>query len=181
MGTDSVMHSLFYCQFARAVWLASPLRIHSDSLPSDFVQVFILFKSRLNVSTFKLFLNTLWALWKVRCSFLYEGKNVPRWVFFEWLVSILIVGYHCHQNAFLLLNGWYQYLETPMTIAALWMALSQIPKEGMVVLRQYWSRVSNWSHIMWYIFRPPLLCTQRYRLFLSLCRKLNPGGWIGYR
>jgi hypothetical protein len=75
MGTDSVMHSLFYCQFARAVWLASPLRIHSDSLPSDFVQVFILFKSRLNVSTFKLFLNTLWALWKVRCSFLYEGKN----------------------------------------------------------------------------------------------------------
>jgi hypothetical protein len=30
----------------------------------------------LDPSAFKLFLNTLWCLWKARCSFLYEGEKL---------------------------------------------------------------------------------------------------------
>jgi zinc-binding in reverse transcriptase len=74
MDVDDVMHVLFYCQFARAVWLASPLGVQSLSLPSNFIQVFLYFKESLFPTDFKLFLNTLWALWKVGCAHLYEGK-----------------------------------------------------------------------------------------------------------
>jgi zinc-binding in reverse transcriptase len=64
---DSVMHVLFFCQYARPVWLASPLGIHSLLLPSNFIQTYLLLKAKLGVADFQLFLNILWALWKVRC------------------------------------------------------------------------------------------------------------------
>jgi Reverse transcriptase-like len=63
------------------VWLCSPLGIRSDALPSDFTQAILYLKNALDVSGFKLFLNTLWALWKARCSYVYEWKQLsPNYV-----------------------------------------------------------------------------------------------------
>jgi hypothetical protein len=77
MHTDSVMHVLFYCQFSRVVWLISPLGIRSAMLPPDFIQTFLQFKKCVGcVLNFKLFLDTLWTLWKARCSYVYEGKQL---------------------------------------------------------------------------------------------------------
>jgi hypothetical protein len=75
LDQNSVIHSLFRCNFARAVWLASPLGLHSLALPPDFIQTVLMLRNNLNPTEFKLFLNTLWCLWKARCSFLYEGKK----------------------------------------------------------------------------------------------------------
>jgi len=71
---DEVIHVLFHCNFARAVWIASPLGIRSNLLPTSFRQIYTSLHSQPSQSQFKLFLNTLWALWKVRCSHIYEGK-----------------------------------------------------------------------------------------------------------
>jgi hypothetical protein len=76
LNTDSEMHVLFYCHFSRALWFASPLTICSEVLPANFSQLFMYLKGELDMASFKLFLNTLWSLWKARCAFVYEGKKL---------------------------------------------------------------------------------------------------------
>lgn len=72
-GSELIMHVLFFCQFARLVWLASPLGLHADGL---FKQVLTLLSSFPLVSSFKLFLETMWALWKVCCPHIYDEKPI---------------------------------------------------------------------------------------------------------
>jgi zinc-binding in reverse transcriptase len=62
LDRDNVMHAIFRCQFARAVWLASPLGLHSHALLDEFIQVFLFLGNNLGSADFKLFLNTMWCI-----------------------------------------------------------------------------------------------------------------------
>ncbi|KAJ4775253.1 Ribonuclease H-like superfamily protein [Rhynchospora pubera] len=72
---DSALHALFLCQRARAVWLASPLGLRTDQLPTSFREVLNFVCQTLQLGQVLMFLNILWAYWKCRCSKIYDGRK----------------------------------------------------------------------------------------------------------
>jgi hypothetical protein len=63
------------CMDKSQILFASPLGFYIHTMPNDFKQATTFAQGILPVSAFKLFLDTLWASWKVRYSFLYEVKK----------------------------------------------------------------------------------------------------------
>ncbi|KAJ4792453.1 Ribonuclease H-like superfamily protein [Rhynchospora pubera] len=74
-GHDYGVHALFKCNSARAFWLASPLGLHTDSLPDEPKQLLHVIISALQGNNLSSFANHMWALWKHRCLVIHENKK----------------------------------------------------------------------------------------------------------
>ncbi|KAJ4750577.1 Ribonuclease H-like superfamily protein [Rhynchospora pubera] len=73
---DLPLHALFHCPFAESFWFASQLSLHVHQLPADIVGLLHTMCKLLQGSLFVSFANHLWALWKCRCSHIYEGVQL---------------------------------------------------------------------------------------------------------
>ncbi|KAJ4788892.1 Ribonuclease H-like superfamily protein [Rhynchospora pubera] len=74
-GPENTIHALFLCHHARAFWFASPLCLRFDSSIGSVAALLNSLSTTLRGRLFVSFANLLWALWKHRCSFVYEGKK----------------------------------------------------------------------------------------------------------
>ncbi|KAJ4801583.1 reverse transcriptase [Rhynchospora pubera] len=70
---DLPLHALFRCAFAETFWFSSQLGMRMDCMPSDITELLFTMSQLLQGEKFVSFANLLWALWKSRCSFMYEG------------------------------------------------------------------------------------------------------------
>ncbi|KAJ4760688.1 hypothetical protein LUZ62_071063 [Rhynchospora pubera] len=72
-GSEIATHALFFCQFARSFWFASPFSVRFESMPDDPTMLLFHVTSILQGFLFTSFANHLWALWKFRCKHTCEG------------------------------------------------------------------------------------------------------------
>ncbi|KAJ4805093.1 Ribonuclease H-like superfamily protein [Rhynchospora pubera] len=72
-GSEIATHALFFCQFARSFWFASPFSVRFESMPDDPTMLLFHVTSILQGFLFTSFANHLWALWKFRCKHICEG------------------------------------------------------------------------------------------------------------
>ncbi|KAJ4774066.1 Ribonuclease H-like superfamily protein [Rhynchospora pubera] len=72
---ETIQHALFKCSWARTLWLASTLGIRSDNLPDSILDLLRIFMCNTDANRARLVANHLWALWKLRCTEVYEGKK----------------------------------------------------------------------------------------------------------
>lgn len=78
---ESGKHVLLHCQATRSAWFASGLAFHSDAVQGNIQEAFCSTQAMMDGVTFAFFINLMWAIWKRRCAFIYEGK--------EWSQAIL--------------------------------------------------------------------------------------------
>ncbi|KAJ4765720.1 RNA-directed DNA polymerase (reverse transcriptase)-related family protein [Rhynchospora pubera] len=73
-GPDLPLHALFLCPFAETYRFASSLRM--SNLSPDILGILYTICQSMNGPQFTSFANNLWALWKSRCSHIYEGSPI---------------------------------------------------------------------------------------------------------
>ncbi|KAJ1690698.1 hypothetical protein LUZ63_014853 [Rhynchospora breviuscula] len=74
-GDDSGVHALSKCPPSRSYWLASQLGLQSDALPNNPKELLHFFTVALQGDMFVSFANHLWALWKLRCGKIHDGRS----------------------------------------------------------------------------------------------------------
>ncbi|KAJ4820627.1 hypothetical protein LUZ62_033193 [Rhynchospora pubera] len=75
-GPDLPVHALFHCPFAKSFWFASRFSLRTQLLPAEPVALLFSLCRILQCSDFTSFANHLWALWKCRCSHVFEGTQL---------------------------------------------------------------------------------------------------------
>ncbi|KAJ3684995.1 hypothetical protein LUZ61_014159 [Rhynchospora tenuis] len=73
-GPDMALHALFHCPFAETYWFATQPSLRVNNLPPEVLGLLYTVCQSMQGSLFVQFANNLWALWKSRCSHIYEGS-----------------------------------------------------------------------------------------------------------
>ncbi|KAJ4785223.1 RNA-directed DNA polymerase (reverse transcriptase)-related family protein [Rhynchospora pubera] len=119
LGPDLPMHALFHCPFAETFWFASSFSIRSQQLPSNPTDLLIHISQSLQGMDFTSFVNHLWALWKCRCSHVYDGARLS-----HTTVTSMALTY----------NKWSRLtssLTIPRPLKHIWSAAQQLVESGV--------------------------------------------------
>lgn len=77
-GPETIMHALFKCDFARAMWLVSDLGLGTDDLPDSFKEFISTIWQSLSADQFGNFVCLLWAVWRSRNEVIFNHtKQTP--------------------------------------------------------------------------------------------------------
>ncbi|KAJ4811609.1 Ribonuclease H-like superfamily protein [Rhynchospora pubera] len=113
------MHALFFCPFAETFWFASSFSIRPQQLPSNPTDLILHFGKLLTCGDFASFGNHLWALWKCRCSYVYDGTKL------------------CHTVVFAMAHSYNKWTRTtsslviPRPLKHIWSAGQQLIDSGI--------------------------------------------------
>ncbi|KAJ1695518.1 hypothetical protein LUZ63_012216 [Rhynchospora breviuscula] len=72
---ETISHALFTCPWARTLWIASSLGLPTEQLPENVTDLLTAIFSAMDENGARLIANHLWAMWKLRCTEVYEGKK----------------------------------------------------------------------------------------------------------
>ncbi|KAJ4816137.1 Xyloglucan endotransglucosylase/hydrolase [Rhynchospora pubera] len=64
------------CPFSKACWYGSQFNLRIELLPTDIIALLFSICQSLQGAQFTAFANHVWALWKIRCAHVIEGKNL---------------------------------------------------------------------------------------------------------
>lgn len=107
-GQESIIHTFFQCDFARACWFASPLSLLSTNLPTSFRDIIEHMARSLSDEQWTVFAEVIWSIWRCRNDLVYGAKKPSIQTFFLYLNAVssesLIAGCHrkglsCADNA----------------------------------------------------------------------------------
>ncbi|KAJ4765603.1 Ribonuclease H-like superfamily protein [Rhynchospora pubera] len=72
---ETIQHALFKCPWAQSLWFASSLGLHTDDLPENISELLKTVLGSEGEDIARIVANHLWALWKLRCIEVFQGKN----------------------------------------------------------------------------------------------------------
>ncbi|KAJ4808037.1 Ribonuclease H-like superfamily protein [Rhynchospora pubera] len=72
---ETVCHALFKCPWVRSLWMASSVGLRTKDLPDNVSNLLTAVFGDSEENRSWLTANHIWALWKLRCTEVYEGKK----------------------------------------------------------------------------------------------------------
>ncbi|KAJ3691205.1 hypothetical protein LUZ61_020369 [Rhynchospora tenuis] len=72
---ETVCHALFKCPWARTLWMASSVGLRTEDLTDNVSNLLAAIFENSEENKCRLIANHIWALWKLRCTEVYEGKK----------------------------------------------------------------------------------------------------------
>jgi ribonuclease HI len=85
---ETVHHTLFSCDFARACWFGGPLSLKTGELHQSVPEIIKYMHGVLNEVKWGLFTNSLWATWRCRNDKAYGGKAISFALFLKYLEKL---------------------------------------------------------------------------------------------